>query len=163
MNVAYLCLGGNIGNRKLILANAIIKIKETIGSVISTSGIYETEAWGVKNQQAYLNMCIEVHTPLKSDELIKTLLQIELILGRERNMHLQYSPRTIDLDILFYNNECITSEDLIVPHPRLHLRKFVLTPLHDIAPHYKHPIFKNSIAQLLADCDDISNVKLYQH
>jgi 2-amino-4-hydroxy-6-hydroxymethyldihydropteridine diphosphokinase len=163
MNVAYLCLGGNIGNRKLILTNAIVKIKETIGSVISASHIYETEAWGVINQQAYLNMCIEVCTPLKSDKLIKALLEIELMLGRERNTHEQYSARTIDIDILFYNNERITSEELIVPHPRLHLRKFVLIPLHDIAPHYKHPIFKKSTAQLLIDCNDISNVKLYKH
>lgn len=158
MNVAYLCLGGNIGNRKLILVQAMLKINEYVGSIITTSAIYETEAWGVTNQQPYLNCCIEVHTPLKSEELMKTLLEIEFDLGRKRNTQEQYAARTIDIDILFYNMDSIETKNLTIPHPRLHLRKFVLKPLNDIASHYKHPSFKKNIQQLLLDCEDTSTV-----
>ena len=107
MNVTYLCLGGNIGDREKALRHAILKISQQIGEITSISNIYETEAWGVENQQAYLNQCIKIKTNLKSYELIDALLRIEKELGRERTNNQTYEPRTIDIDILFYNNDII--------------------------------------------------------
>jgi 2-amino-4-hydroxy-6-hydroxymethyldihydropteridine diphosphokinase len=162
MNVTYLCLGGNIGNREKALEVALLKISEQIGKITAHSTIYETEAWGVQNQQAYLNQCIEVRTLLNSTELITNLLAIEKALGRERTDGEAYEPRTIDIDILFYNQEIISNVQLIVPHPRLHLRKFVLIPLNEICTNYLHPLLNKTIFSLLSDCKDTSEVKPFK-
>lgn len=160
MNVAYLCLGGNLGDREVWLKTAIEEIKKRVGAVSAISSTYETEAWGVTNQQAYLNVCVEVNTQQTAEELITSLLSIESDLGRKRDVYHTYEPRTIDLDILFFNDEIIEFQHLVVPHPRLHLRKFVLIPLNDIAPNYVHPVFKKTITELLNECQDTSDVKL---
>ena len=162
MNVTYLCLGGNIGDRQKALELANAKINQIIGEVSLKSPIYETEAWGVDNQQAYLNQCIEVKTELMPNELILSLLSIEKELGRERSNSLTYQSRTIDIDILLYNNQVIETEELTVPHPRLHLRKFVLIPLNAIAPNYLHPIFNKTIFSLLNESLDHLEVKLFK-
>ncbi len=162
MNVTYLCLGGNIEDREKAIELALSKIALQVGDITSKSKIYETEAWGVESQQAYLNQCVEVKTNLTSFELINTLLLIEKDLGRERKLNIQYEPRTIDIDILFYNNEIINTPQLIVPHPRLHLRKFVLIPMNEISPNYLHPLLNKSIFKLLTECNDISEVKHYK-
>ena len=162
MNVAYLCLGGNIGDREKALQLALLKISETVGSITAQSNIYETEAWGVENQQAYLNQCIAINTNFKPLELIDILLEIEKGLGRERGISETYLPRTIDIDILFYNQEIIEQSKLLVPHPRLHLRKFVLIPLQEIASNYLHPLLNKTIFNLLSECEDTSDVKLYK-
>lgn len=162
MNVAYLCLGGNIGDREALMKRAIESIEDGVGVILKKSAIYETEAWGVTNQQAYLNQCISVNTTHNSDELIHLLLDIEKQLGRERNLYHTYEPRTIDIDILFYNDEIIQQEHLTVPHPRLHLRKFVLQPLAEIAADYLHPVFNKPIFSLLNECADSSEVVLYK-
>jgi 2-amino-4-hydroxy-6-hydroxymethyldihydropteridine diphosphokinase len=162
MNVTYLCLGGNIEDREKYIELALSKIAYQVGKITSKSKIYETEAWGVENQQAYLNQCIEVKTNLTSHELIDILLLIEKDLGRERTLNINYEPRSIDIDILFYNNEIINTPQLIVPHPRLHLRKFVLIPLNEITPNYLHPLLNKSIFKLLTECDDASEVTHYR-
>ena len=162
MNVTYLCLGGNIGDRQKALELANAKINQIIGEVSLKSPIYETEAWGADNQQAYLNQCIEVKTELMPNELILSLLSIEKELGRERSNSLTYQSRTIDIDILLYNNQVIETEELTVPHPRLHLRKFVLIPLNAIAPNYLHPIFNKTIFSLLNESLDHLEVKLFK-
>jgi 2-amino-4-hydroxy-6-hydroxymethyldihydropteridine diphosphokinase len=161
MNVTYLCLGGNIGDRKKAIYLALLQISQQIGEITLQSKIYETEAWGVKNQQAYLNQCIEVKTLLNSTELIHKLLHIEKELGRERTESETYEPRTIDIDILFYNNDMIDTPLLTVPHPRLHLRKFVLIPLNEICSTYLHPVFNKTTFSLLSLCEDQSKVKLF--
>jgi len=162
MNVAYLCLGGNIGDRESAIYQALFEISQKVGEIKAQSKIYETEAWGVENQQAYLNQCIEVNTYLSADELITTLLAIEQHLGRIRTLNGGYEPRTIDLDVLFFNNEVINSTHLTVPHPRLHLRKFVLIPLNEICPNYLHPILNKTIFNLLSECSDLSEVNLFK-
>lgn len=162
MNVTYLCLGGNIGDRETALKLALLKINEKIGLVTAQSNIYETEAWGVENQQAYFNQCIKVKTNYPALELIDILLSIEKELGRERLISETYQPRTIDIDILFYNEEIISHSKLLVPHPRLHLRKFVLIPLNEIASNYLHPLLNKTIFSLLSECEDSSEVKLYK-
>jgi 2-amino-4-hydroxy-6-hydroxymethyldihydropteridine diphosphokinase len=152
MNVTYLCLGGNIGNRESSISESILQISAKVGFIHSKSNIYETEAWGVDNQQAYLNQCICVHTSLTALQLIDTLLDIEQKLGRKRTLSEHYEPRTIDIDILFFNNEIIEQPHLIIPHPRLHLRKFVLIPMNEIATNYLHPILNKTIFNVLSSC-----------
>lgn len=161
MNVVYLCLGGNIGDRKASLSSAISLIEKNTGVVVQQSNIYETEAWGVTNQSAYLNQCICIHTEQSEDTLIKELLNIEKELGRVRDVFHSYEPRTVDIDILFYNNSVLNSSQLIIPHPRMHLRKFVLMPLMEIAPDFIHPVFNLSVKEMLKQCVDDSDVKLY--
>ena len=162
MNVTYLCLGGNIGDREKALNLALSKINNKVGNITVQSSIYETEAWGVENQQAYLNQCIKVETHYSALELIDELLFIEKELGRERSISETYQPRTIDIDILFFNQEVINQTKLLVPHPRLQLRKFVLIPLNEIASNYLHPILNKTIFSLLSECKDKSDVKLYK-
>lgn len=162
MNVTYLCLGGNIGDRETALNQAILIISQEIGNIVSKSSIYETEAWGVENQQAYLNQCIAVTTNLTAEELIHSVLVIEKQLGRERSNSITYEPRIIDIDIIFYNNTIIETPQLTVPHPRLHLRKFVLIPLNEIASNHLHPILNKTIFNLLSDCEDQSEVKEFK-
>lgn len=161
MNTAFLCLGSNIGNRAFTLKQVVEKINIEIGRVISQSNFYETEAWGVDNQEKYLNQCICVETSLSSKQLLKQTLKIELDFGRQRNHKETYEPRTIDIDLLFYNADVIQSKDLIIPHPRLHLRNFVLIPLHEIAPNFSHPILHKTIQTLLNECEDQCEVLLY--
>lgn len=161
INKAFLCLGGNIGNRLGYIHEAIDAISKKIGCVCNQSTIYETEAWGTENQQSYLNVCIEIDTSLSAKELIVKLLKIEQELGRVRIENHQYHARTIDIDILFFNDEIIHNENLIIPHPRLHLRKFVLTPLKDIAGLLLHPILKKTITNLLTECPDSLEVKAF--
>ncbi|MCD6017838.1 MAG: folK [Bacteroidetes bacterium] len=162
MNEAYLCLGGNIGDREKALTMAHIQISEQAGKIETKSGIYETEAWGVENQQAYLNQCVKIYTELTPQELIKTLLLIEKNLGRERNFDHTYEPRTLDIDILFYNDLAMEREHLVIPHPRLHLRKFVLIPLDEIASNHLHPLLNKTIFNLLKECIDTSEVKPFK-
>ena len=162
MNVTYLCLGGNIGDRESAIYQALFEISQRVGEITAQSKVYETEAWGVENQQAYLNQCIEVKTLLSPDELITTLLSIEQYLGRVRSLNGVYEPRTIDIDILFYNHAIIENEQLTIPHPRLQLRKFVLIPLNEICSNYLHPLLNKSIFNLLSQCEDQSEVKLFK-
>lgn len=162
MNVTYLCLGGNIGDREKAIYLALLEISQQVGEITSRSNIHETEAWGVNNQQAYLNQCIEVNTVLSPFELINTLLTIEQQLGRQRTISQTYEPRTIDIDILFYNQDIIDHKQLIVPHPRLHLRKFVLVPLNEICSNYLHPLLNKTIFNLLSTCEDQLEVKLFK-
>lgn len=162
MNEAYLCLGGNIGDREKALNLALVKISELAGQIETKSAIYETEAWGVEKQQAYLNQCAKITTELTPGELIETLLSIEKSLGRERNFDHTYEPRTLDIDILFYNNFIIEQEHLVIPHPRLQLRKFVLIPLNEIAPNYLHPALNKTIFSMLKECEDTSEVKPFK-
>jgi 2-amino-4-hydroxy-6-hydroxymethyldihydropteridine diphosphokinase len=162
MNAAYLCLGGNIGDREVFLLEAVKRIGEQAGPVKQLSSIYETEAWGVSGQQAYLNRCISIETALAPEELLRVLLSIEQELGRTRDPWKTYEPRTIDIDILLYDDVVLEQEHLILPHPRLHLRKFVLIPLNEIAGAYLHPVLNKSIFNLLGECQDSSEVVLYQ-
>lgn len=162
MNAVYLCLGGNIGDREAFLAEAARQIGEKAGTVKQLSSVYETEAWGVSGQQAYLNRCISVESDLAPVELLNVLLDIEKELGRTRDPWKTYEPRTIDIDMLLYNGLVLEQEHLTLPHPRLHLRKFVLIPLNEIAGAYLHPVLNKTIFNLLEECPDTSEVSLYQ-
>lgn len=131
MNKAYLGLGTNMGDRETYLSSAVNLLDnyENI-TVTNKSKIYETKAWGYTDQADFLNMCIEIKTSLNEYELLKVCQEVELKLNRERII--RWGPRTIDVDILFFNDVILNNKDLYIPHPRISERAFVLIPLMDI-------------------------------
>lgn len=157
MTEALIITGSNMGDRQTYLQRAIDSLHEAGIITISTSPIYETEPWGDIPQQTYFNQILKVQTKLKAEELLNTMLLIENKLGRIRTEQ-QFGPRTIDIDLLLYNNLIINTETLILPHPRMHLRRFVLVPACDVAPEWIHPIFNKTLSQLLAECQDVGKV-----
>jgi len=157
MNRTYLLIGGNVGNRLQNLEKAVSLIGLKAGQVRKTSAIYETEAWGKSDQPAFLNQVVAINTSLAPQDLLQTILQIEKEMGRERLE--KYGPRTIDIDILLYDDVVLDTRVLAIPHPQLHLRRFALTPLAEIAASALHPVLKKSIDELLLECPDKLAVK----
>lgn len=153
MNEAFLGLGGNEGNRLENLNDSIRAIELECGKITMKSSIYETEAWGLQTEKKFLNQVIKLQTKLSAQKLLDKLLRIEQNLGRERSKH-GYADRTVDIDILFMNEEILETEELQIPHPRLHLRKFILIPLNEIAADHIHPVLQTSISKLLEKCQD---------
>jgi len=157
MNKVYLLLGSNMGNSFDLLEKALQGIETKIGTIECRSAIYKTEPWGFDTTQYFLNMVILCKTNLSADQILDKIKSIELNLGRVRtNTH--YTSRTMDIDILFYNNDMVESPNLTIPHPLLHQRKFTLEPLNEIAAQFIHPVFKLSVDNLLKQCTDKSTV-----
>jgi len=128
---AFLSLGSNMGDRLAYLSKAIDKIAEIQGcNILNKSSVYETEPWGYENQEAFLNLCISIETSLSPYELLESLQAIELELDRVRKIH--WGPRTIDIDILLFDDIICEDDKLTIPHPRMRERAFVLIPLYDI-------------------------------
>jgi len=146
-----------MGDRQMFLQLAIGLITYRIGRVKQLSSVVETPAWGFEGD-AFYNACVGVETALNPQDVLNELLAIESLLGRERKKAEGYQARTIDLDILFYEDKVINTEHLNIPHPRMEKRNFVLAPLAEIAPDFKHPVLKQSIRQLVADSQDKANV-----
>ena len=159
MEKVYIALGGNVGDVAETFEIAINNMEKALGSVIEKSSLYKTEPWGNKNQDPFLNMVICVETNLNAEEVLTITLGIEKIMGRERNEDNQFAPRTIDIDILFYGKKIMDTGKIIIPHPRLHLRNFVLTPLMEIAPGLVHPSFNKKIKDLFENNTDDSLVE----
>ena len=159
MNDVYLLTGGNIGDRLAYLQKAYELIETRAGTVTKKSRVYETAAWGVTDQQAFLNQVLCIETGLEPEKLLETLLAIEIQLGRRRIEKM--GPRVIDIDILFYGDRILSLPQLTVPHPRIAERRFVLTPLDEIAPDYVHPVFKKRVKELLEECKDDLAVNIY--
>jgi 2-amino-4-hydroxy-6-hydroxymethyldihydropteridine diphosphokinase len=158
MNKVYFGLGTNLGNRKVNLRKAIEMIGEHIGKVLKSSSIYETAPWGFDSEDDFLNMVVLVETTLTPLELMKKIVTIESMLGRERNQD-RYSSRIIDIDILLYDDLILNENGLKIPHPLMHERRFVLVPLNELAPELIHPVKGKSIRVLLEDCRDRSEIK----
>jgi 2-amino-4-hydroxy-6-hydroxymethyldihydropteridine diphosphokinase len=152
MNVVYLLIGGNIGNRQENLRLARNKVDTLCDSILIQSAIYETAAWGNQNQPAFLNQVLKITTGLSAEELLDKLLRIEKELGRVRIE--KYGPRIIDIDILFFNNSIIKLNNLVIPHPEMQNRRFALLPLNEIAPNFIHPVLHKPISELLKECPD---------
>ena len=152
MSKVYFSIGSNKGNRYKLIYEAIDKIDISIGRVEKKSSIYETKSWGFNSNNFY-NTCLLIESSLSVELILNKILKIEKDMGR-LNSRDQYIDRCIDIDILFFEDIIVNSKDLIIPHPRLHLRKFVLTPMLDMVPDLIHPILKKSIRQLELECDD---------
>jgi 2-amino-4-hydroxy-6-hydroxymethyldihydropteridine diphosphokinase len=152
MNEVYLLTGGNMGDRVAYLSGAEKEIARNCGTVVRTSSIYETEAWGLEDQEPFLNQVLCIQTHLPPEDLMQAILIIESGFGRKRNE--RYGPRLIDIDILLYNDEVVDHPGLKIPHPRMQSRRFVLTPLAELAPGKIHPVLKKSIRALLDECND---------
>ncbi|GAB3841477.1 2-amino-4-hydroxy-6-hydroxymethyldihydropteridine diphosphokinase [Hymenobacter jeollabukensis] len=151
-HTAYLLLGSNLGDRVVTLHRALLGLAEKGGRLVAVSGVYETAAWGQEAQPAFLNQAVQLSTDLTPEQLLAACQQVEADLGRER-LEL-WGPRTLDVDILFYDDLVLQTEALTIPHPRLPERMFALVPLADIATTYVHPQLHKSVADLLADCPD---------
>ena len=157
MSKVFFSIGSNKGNRSELINEAIAKIDISIGKVELKSSIYETKSWGFKSSNFY-NTCLLVESSLSEEQILNRILKIEKDMGRFKSGD-QYSDRYIDIDILFVEDIIVNSKNLIIPHPRLHLRKFVLTPMLDLAPDFIHPILNKSIRQLEIECDDYDQPK----
>jgi 2-amino-4-hydroxy-6-hydroxymethyldihydropteridine diphosphokinase len=159
--LSFILLGSNMGNREEFLNEAIAMIELRCGKLVLQSSLYESEPWGFETEHLFLNQAIEIESELGPHDLLKELLAIEAELGRKRKEnHIGYESRPIDLDIIYYDDLINDDEDLILPHPRLHQRRFVLTPLCEIAPDFVHPVFKVSNKVLLERCEDCLGVKV---
>jgi 2-amino-4-hydroxy-6-hydroxymethyldihydropteridine diphosphokinase len=155
---AYIGLGSNLGDRAGNLALAIRAMVQASFVVHCLSNIYETEPVAIESDTYFLNMVAEVRVKdVSPTQMMARLLRMEYALGRREKS--EKKPRTIDLDILFFGKQKVKSEFLTLPHPRLHLRKFVLCPLAEIAPNFVHPVLKKEISEILTGCEDISEVR----
>ena len=157
MSRTYLLIGGNVGNRHQNLERARQLIEAKAGKLLNQSAIYETEAWGKEDQPPFLNQVLHVETALEPQALLQAILQAELEMGRQRDE--RYGPRTIDIDILLFNDLTLETPELIIPHPQLQQRRFALMPLAEIAATEIHPLLKKSIDELLLECPDKLGVK----
>jgi 2-amino-4-hydroxy-6-hydroxymethyldihydropteridine diphosphokinase len=149
-HLVYIALGSNLGDRPGNLRGALKHMTAKI-SVIKESCVYETEPWGYADQPAFLNMVVEAETGLEPGALLAFLKEIEQEMGRETTF--RNGPRLIDLDILYYDELVLDSPPLVIPHPRLHERAFVLVPLADVAPDHLHPILGETTWRLLLNVD----------
>ena len=158
INSCFLLLGSNIGNRYDYLSKALRMINEKGGTFISKSSVYETEPCGFVSNDYFLNMVVELSTGRTPGEILIMIKTIEKTLGRSRTSG-KYLSRTIDIDILFYNELTLQQPDLIIPHPLIPERRFILEPMHEIAPGFSHPVLHKTVARLLKECTDLSEVK----
>lgn len=159
-NDLYLLIGSNQGDRAALLQQTTDLIHQHIGPVVCMSKLYETEPWGVFDDgatpvQNFYNQALRVQTPLAAHAALHEALAIEHLMGRKRpDGACGYTSRPIDIDLIFYNSAVVESPELTIPHPRMHLRKFVLLPLCEIAPDYIHPLLHKTLQQLTTECTD---------
>lgn len=160
MPTAYLGLGSNKGERISFIETAITEIAGIEKTkLIRTSSVYETEPWGIKGQDDYLNSAAEIRTDLSAEELLRALKGIESRIGR--TVTAKWSEREIDIDLLFYGNDVLNNETIHVPHAEIENRKFVLIPMNELAPDLIHPVLNRSISELLLETSDDLKVMKY--
>jgi len=152
MSTAYLLLGSNLGNRTAILNEAVRELGTSAGVVLAVSGLYETAAWGLEDQPAFLNQAVSIQTTLTPDQLLAVCQAVEQQAGRERLV--RWGARTLDVDILLYDMLMMDTPQLQLPHPRLPERRFALVPLAEIAPRILHPALNRTVTSLLTTCPD---------
>lgn len=160
MNTIIFSTGSNIGKRPYHLKFALKMLEKRIGKLLKKSAIYETKAWGKTDQRDFLNQVVSFETDQDVESCLKILQEIEIERLRTRKTH--WGPRTLDIDILFYNQEIIETKKLIIPHPFLSERRFVLLPLSEIYPDWVHPVSGKKIKHLLTVCKDNSKLVRYK-
>jgi len=156
-STTVLSLGSNLGDRSNYLFQARENICRTIGKSIQNSAIYETEPWGLTEQNAYLNQVVEIETTMSPVDILSAIQAIEELLGRIRT--LRYGPRTLDIDILYIGQTRVENERLQIPHPQIAHRRFLLVPLSEILPDFVHPVLGFNHRELLNLTADLLTVK----
>lgn len=157
-----LLFGSNLGDRRKHLLDAINEINNRVGEPKALSSIYKTSPWGFSAESDFLNAVLVAETKLHPNELIHQILSIEKKLGRERKNQNVYESRPIDIDILFYGDRVINEPGLVIPHPRLHERRFTLVPLNEVRPGLVHPVLGKPVSQLLEECEDMLDVQVFE-
>lgn len=157
MEGVYILLGSNEGNRTERLHLAIQEIEKLCGPLVRQSALYETAAWGLEDQPDFLNQAIYIHTALSPQTLLQQTLSIEKSMGRLRVV--KWGQRTIDIDIIFYGDQIVQENNLVIPHPMMQERRFVLTPLNEIASSFVHPVLHKTVSILLEECPDKLEVR----
>lgn len=160
MNEVYLLLGTNLGERESYLHSARQEIALRVGRILAASSIYESEAWGVTDQAGFLNQVLLVASPSSPHALLEITQQIELELGRIRLK--KWGERSIDIDILYYNDWLVETSNLTIPHPYIQDRRFTLVPLEELSANFIHPKLNKSQQSLLAECTDDLKVQLFK-
>jgi 2-amino-4-hydroxy-6-hydroxymethyldihydropteridine diphosphokinase len=157
--ISYLSIGSNLGDRKKNLDEAINHLKSKAGFVINTSKVYESEPWGLKDQNFFLNQVIKLKTTFSPQDLLKCCKNIEVKMGRSKSI--KWGERNIDIDILYFSKLILNEDDLKIPHPLIQERKFVLLPLNELNKTFIHPSLNKTNYKMLEDCIDNSNIFLY--
>ena len=147
MSIVYIGIGSNLGDREKNCSRSIDLLEKNGIVIRQRSSLYETIPWGLRDQPLFLNMVIKAETELKPQELLELLKNVEIEVGREKSS--RWGPRTIDLDILLYDDIILNEDNLIIPHPYLHKRDFVLIPICEIAPDLRHPVLQSTMGELL--------------
>jgi 2-amino-4-hydroxy-6-hydroxymethyldihydropteridine diphosphokinase len=155
----FLLLGSNLGDRVAFLETARSEISRRVGSITKRSSLYETASWGNNSLPAFLNQVVCIETGLAAREVLTEALAIERDMGRMREE--KWGSRTIDIDILFYDKQVISENDLVVPHPQLHLRRFTLLPFAEIEAGFVHPVLNQTVRMLLDNLNDPLSVMLF--
>lgn len=158
MHKVFLGIGGNIGDKRKNFIRTHELINQKLGKIITKSSVYETPPWGFYSEDAFWNQVLVIETKFEAEELLWRIHEIEELLGRERGKE-QYSSRPMDIDILYFDEEYFETKDLIIPHSKIQKRKFVLVPLVEIAPDFKHPLVRMTNVQMLENCRDESVIK----
>ncbi len=159
MQTVYLLLGSNLGDRNTYIKEASVLLEQFVGKIKRSSGIYETQSWGVENLPDYLNQVLEIETSLEPEIILEKTQIIEEKLFRERTN--KWQSRTIDIDILFYGSAIINTSQLKIPHPEIQNRLFTLVPLNELIPDYIHPVLNKPIYQLKQEVKDKLLVKIF--
>lgn len=157
-NFAVILLGANIGDKEAMFAIVKKHLIENVGDCIRESAIYSSKPWGFEAQDDFINQLLVVETEFSAVDTLLRCQAIEKKCGRERHEGIGYESRVIDIDLLYFNNDIIDSEQLTIPHPLLHKRRFALEPLCEIIPEYVHPILLKTNRQLLDECEDKGEV-----
>ncbi len=163
MEQAILITGSNQGDKVSYLRFAKERVAECAGKIIQESSIYESDPWGYESANAFLNQCLLIQTGLSPQRLLEIILTIETDAGRIRYKEKKrmglYTDRTLDIDILFYGDFIVNEPKLIIPHPKIETRRFVLLPLSELTPEWIHPVTGKSVIKMLADCEDLNGVR----
>ncbi len=153
MHKVFLGIGGNIGNKADNFNKVYTFIQNDLGKIAKSSSVYETPPWGFSSDDNFWNQVLFIETDLSPIELLQKIAEIENNFDRKREVG-KYNSREMDIDILYYDNIYIETENLTIPHPRIQQRKFVLVPLNEIAPDFKHPLLRLTSFQMLENCKD---------